>query len=337
MAVKSLVDGPSGAMPLVKSRAVCESIACNSIKPNQLAAIIDIPRFIGELTDLSLLFKGAKKRLGSALEQWWNSTAGKKSSLAYWYDRRLPYLGKRSDLSERAARLPGQRAIGADLAWKFFVEPLVSELALIKKAIVGLDESYRKLLNPQPFIMRGSFTDNGESIPYSNTLTYYRYQTQRSLKREVHCWLQARHKPVVVNEMELLRNRLGLMVNVSSMWELIPLSFVFDMFVDVGSFLQQFDGSVLNLDYTILAQGSSCKDTLVTHTTLYPLGGTWGLTAGANVPTVTGRKTTVTYDRIGKSLPLNGSMLTPVQTRLPSFGQGWTIAELFYSALQRRN
>lgn len=334
LGVGTLVD-TSESLPIIRSRSLCEAIACNSMRPNQPEVVIDLPRFIGELTDLSILVKGTYKRLGKSIEHFLRET-GDSRSLVYWLDRKLPYMGNSGQLKRRAARLPGQRAVGADLAWKFVVEPLLADFNKISQAIQGIDETYRRMLNPKPFVVRGRYTESVKSALRTNELTYNTWTRVTEQTRTVVCWAQVQHSALRVSQMEILRHRLGFMANASSLWELIPFSFILDMVIDVGAWLRQFDGGVISLPYTILKQGSSLKDDTVTTVTIWPLRGTEALHRNAGTRPITGTRSTVSYSRESKILPFNSAALTPIQTGLPNLGQIGSIAELIYSAFRRK-
>jgi hypothetical protein len=150
--------------------------------------------------------------------------------------------------------------------------------------------------------------------------------------------------PIGMMPWTFLYHYLGLYPRISVAWELIPLSFVVDMVIDIGSFIRQFEGAPITVAFKTISSGYSVKDT-DSHTDqqlwTFPnlsVADRASITGGAQVPGATGSYRRTQYLRIPSNINWDASALTPVQIGVPSFGQLGTILELLLSAFgeQRR-
>jgi hypothetical protein len=316
---------------VLKSVNVLLSEAITRCNPQALPGALDLPRFIGELTDLKDLWDGGAKRL-------WKSFLDLGSALPQIADisvRRIPRKGEKLQLKLVKA-LDG--AIDLDLARKFFVEPLLGDISKIAKGLQSLDRLAYNLAHPKPFTVRGKAEDTASAIPYSNVYTHYKIYRAQDAERQVIAWGKIVREPLVLSKWQTIRTQFNLIPRVSTGWELVRLSFIVDWFIDVGDWLSQFDGEVLDVPYQTLESGYSVKNTNTYTAMHYPFKGSHQVyNNNSSGPTLVGSRTTTSYSRVpyGINFDTDGKML-PVQTRLPSFGQVGTLVELLRAYARKR-
>lgn len=120
------------------------------------------------------------------------------------------------------------------LAWVYGWKPLIEDYYSI------LDESLRDYINRyQSFTARRSYENSGICRGYvesgSENLAPYRYETKSTVTVSV--ILDTKHIPSLAHWTSLNPISIG--------WELLPFSFVFDWFADVGSTLRSIESALL--------------------------------------------------------------------------------------------
>jgi hypothetical protein len=129
----------------------------------------------------------------------------------------------------------------------------------------------------------------------------------------------------------------GLYPRLSVVWETIPLSFIVDMVIDIGTYLRQFESAPIQMRFKTISSGYSVKNT-DTHEdqVWWRFNGLTDITGPAHLPGSTGRYSTVKYQRIPGPLDWDSSEIEPLQYGLPSLGQLGTIGALLISAFGRK-
>lgn len=131
-----------------------------------------------------------------------------------------------------------------------------------------------------------------------------------------------------LSKAQFMRHYFGLMDNWTSVgWELVPLSFIVDWFIDVGRFLRQFERSSTVVPHTITQSGWSVKTT-ITHADELIWNLHTDLTGGSTHTGVAGAYQKVTYQRQPGSLDFDNSDIEPLQIGLPNLSQVGTLGEI---------
>jgi hypothetical protein len=147
-------------------------------------------------------------------------------------------------------------------------------------------------------------------------------------------WSLVDYAPIQLNEWNALKQFYALHPRMGTAWELIPLSFVVDMFVDIGRFISQFDRRQVVRPGVIRTSGYSVKDTLEMKAIMFPgvlLSGS--KIYGAPDVAISGTVTRKEYARVKASL-LNIPSIEPIRIKLPNLSQVGTLAELVWSFMR---
>jgi hypothetical protein len=224
--------------------------------------------------------------------------------------------------------------ISAHVAWKLVYEPLVRDVKNLRNAIARYDEVLRSLQLPKPFRVYGVGVSKFGYLTDSG-LIGRSYGSNRACTRTVRTWALVRQKPLhSVVPSKFFRQYYGLNARLSTAWELTPLSFIVDWFLDVGGWLRQFDGSVYQIPFELLQSGYSVKDEYTIACIGRPTKQWDAFTGSANLPLVRGKVSRSVYTRTTGGISFSPSaVMQPIQLRLPNFGQLGTLSELIYLTL----
>jgi len=144
-------------------------------------------------------------------------------------------------------------AVGsASLAWDFGIKPLLRDIENVHKSLDRMNDIVRELLNKR-FSVAGKFTDtnrvrytHASTIPsgFGSCFTADYYTVQTTTKT----WVYGARKrldpskfpSINTAKLRALTESLGLSLDVTDVWEAVPFSFVWDWFIPIQTFLEQF-------------------------------------------------------------------------------------------------
>jgi hypothetical protein len=238
-------------------------------------------------------------------------------------------------------------ALSADLARKFALEPTIADIKNLISSFDGCLKMLDKLQNGHPFRVYGSSQRTGTNsydftgYPY----TKYWWGNAQSFKKKVITWAMIRYtNPLgslfgsdwtettrnIMSRKRAIEEYYRLNAPVRTAWELMPLSFVVDWFIDLGSWLDRFDGKISDLPYEVIASGYSVKKTADSQGYIRIHAGTENarLQDITAAPLVTGRLVKTSYSRVNATLPWTSPAYAPPKVRIPSFGKLVTLLEL---------
>jgi hypothetical protein len=313
----------AGSYPPQDSSTVLKARATNQMQPGVPPIAANMSQFLGELTDFRGFFEGLYERLLKLPSTIANMLLTAKPS-----KRRRLSGGPWNGIS--GADIIGA-GVQADLVWKLVISPMIKDCKQIKRAWLDLERVYRRVLSTKPYRVRGRAESSSDAPPMdygsSSMASYVRSWRQRKI--EVCTWAMVRNDvPFDLSKGAFMRHYFGLMDNwTSTGWELVPLSFIVDWFVDVGRFLRQFERSSTVLPHTIVSSGWSVKTT-ITHADELIWNLHTDLTGGATHPGVAGAYQKVTYLRQPGSLDFDNSDIEPLQIGLPNLSQIGTLGEI---------
>jgi hypothetical protein len=285
---------------------------------------VNLPVLFGELTDFRTVFSSIMDRL--RLQKQWRTEPGLK--------RATQLLNKET--------APGRTLIdalvslaSADLFVQFAVKPLIKDIAMLMKLGEHMQRMRARLAAVTPLRAIASVVDEGSAtFSYTNPAVYaHAYSQQRVHRRVVTAWalyqLNWGSLPDP-SSLKLGAEVLGVGKLASITWELIPWSFAVDYFIRVGEFLENFDGRIIDVPFTILAQGTSVKRTF--HSVIrtdFDTGNNRNKFRNYSAPpTVEGSYEESTYTRTAEVLPIG---VIPWPTlRLPSVRQTRNLLDLAF-------
>ena len=204
----------------------------------------------------------------------------------------------------------------------------------------NFDRSYARLSNPKLMRVRGRAESTVYAVPTAQGLTISGQYviTSRRRTKEVVAWALVKPKRINLPKLNFLYHYFGLYPRVSVAWEFIPLSFLIDMVIDVGSYLRQFELGPIQVEFETVSSGYSVKST-DTHNDqqFWSFNNTSDLTGPAHVPGATGTYRKSQYIRVPGPIAWGAENIAPIQVGLPSLGQLGTIGEMVYLAFGRHN
>jgi hypothetical protein len=306
--------------PYMASTDTLKTQALNSVDPGRIRPDrFNLPVFLGELRDIKDLAESIAKSIL----------------------RTIKYISTQSKLQLSTTTTLGQlmaNAVDADLMYKFGVRPLLSDY----RALMSLDSRIAAVIDrlnrETPVRVYGKASASGSggftAVGYPND--YYYWGNSIAFTREVVVWGMVTQRAVNIPSIKdgMLLAVTGDLVNATGFkqaaWELIPFSFVVDYFIDIGNYLAQYDGSIVEIEYSVIQAGYSIKESAIST-------GWVDLDAGAyrsykrlvSPPEkVYGTLTKSRYTRIPDNSLVFGAGINPPALSLPDFRQVWTIFEL---------
>lgn len=279
----------------------------------------NLPVFLGELSDFKSLFDGFGRFL----------TPQRGLSDAF---------SKFHSLWKNAGRKPVTTVVkgiaSANLFKNFVVEPLLADINGILTANQHLLKQIEKLRSSKPIVVRAGSTEYlGGTTVYDVTSNPFAHgwkttvSGSRTVRAQAHVqyhW-DALVKPPT--KAELWLDTLGVDQPIAAAWESIPFTWLVDYFVGIGDFLDQFDGRLVAVPYTIIKDGYSVKTEKRAKTDLFVDNGSQNaLWKNFKGTTVSGTLDDLSYTRTKG--PLNYSGIAVPQLRMPSFKQAGNIASV---------
>lgn len=318
----------------VSSVAALKLQAEGQMKPGAPPQGFDLAQFIGELTDFSSLFKSIARGLLNAKDDLLDRTAHLLSRRIY----RAAFTVEQKPWSEIAAIVFKHLlnvGVSSHLAWKLVYEPLYRDLGKLKDALLRYDDRLRRLQLPKTFRVYGTAISQGSALADSGPIGLsYGYNGVQT--RKVVTWALVRQKPLFnVVPSKFLRAYYGLSPRLSVAWELMPLSFVVDWFMDIGAWLRQFDGSVYQIPFELISSGYSVKDEWSVQWIARPTYQWANAFVGVTFKPVMGKRFKSVYQRRAGGITFNpAGAMQPLELKLPNLGQLGTLAELVYVGLR---
>jgi len=280
----------------------------------------NLPTFLGELKDFKHLF---------------SKNAGKLSHNS----KRLPTRkgGKYPEGFDKKT-LSGSIRDGlvgllkADLTNQFVVKPMVADIQKMMTLGRHLAAQKERLTGGKPVVVRSSYKDRTEvKDDFLDPSVYtHGWVSNRVYERTITPWALIKYDSDALPDLPevlLLADMLGFDQPLSTVWELIPFSFMVDYFIRVGDWLDQFDGQVYDVPYTILQQGYSVKTVFRSEVKTTFNSGIYR-TKYQNLAPLTryGTMRRTRYRRVPGELPY-GSFTTPTIS-LPSLRQAGNIVDI---------
>jgi hypothetical protein len=305
--------------------------AIGSARPDTRGSDADLPLFIGELSDFSDLWKEGARSIVESFQGKSSLVELLRKSRRYYvpFGRNIP-----KGTLERADRFL-TKAIGTDLAWKFAIEPTMNVIIDIRNAWDELENSYHARLRNRLVVVRGrSSVTESSIVPSLNLGDWVGFDSDAETTRECCVWTLLEYDYTNYSLFDHLRNTYGLSFRLSTMYQLIPLSFILDWFVNIGRAMRSLEADPVPIPYRIVQQGQSFKTVTQGSVTITPgsncnYSSRIGIPAGQQVR-LTGTYRQSSYSRSLTSFNYDEGVAQPPEVGLPNFGQSVTLAELAY-------
>lgn len=305
-------------------RAECLS----TMNPRDIKPAIDIAQQIGELFEgFKALISGIEsiERLVKDLNRLnkWDSPIVRR------------VLGKKT-LEDLSMKNWVDLGVAAQLSWTLAVKPMLEAINQAKKA----RESLQRVLER---IVSDTVTLHGQSLRETMVESslagndYHLWGNTRTVKSEVYCTAKVKYHSALTDALrEAVENaHFGVVPSLATLYELTPLSFVFDWFWNFGKFLSRsLQKPIDDISYSVLWTGWSRKVTVRSEGWVDVCAGTYGLTIKDLSPPpglITGTATSTTYLREALPLDLESGVVPAPTLNLPSAAQISTLLALLYA------
>jgi hypothetical protein len=148
------------------------------------------------------------------------------------------------------------------LTWSFGIKPLINDLAEIYNSLYNYEKRIRDFLKRRNTDQRRYYSETvpeTETSPHLNwNIRDFRGYSKTKVVRTATMTYQYDLEDIVslLDQLQALRDILGLRLTPSVIWEAIPFSFVVDWFLNVGEFLKSRENAILEptvfiIDYSI--------------------------------------------------------------------------------------
>lgn len=227
------------------------------------------------------------------------------------------------------------RAIGTDLAWKFAIKPTIDVIRDVREAWDKLESSYQARVKNELVIVRGrASVSNSKLLPSLGIGDWAGFNSDSTTTRECCVWTMLEYDYTNYTVWDHIRNEFGLSMRLSTMYQLIPLSFILDWFVNIGRAMQSLESDPVPIPYRIVQQGQSFKSTTHGSMTVTP-GRNCYASSIVRLPSekqvaLSGTFEQTVYDRQPTSFHFDEGLVQPPKVGLPNFGQSVTLAEIAY-------
>jgi len=247
-----------------------------------------------------------------------------------------------------------QAAAGIDLTWKFGIAPLMADINAVHNYLETVNSELKRL-HTQRFTVKGKHTEtkrerithvsnnsNDTMGCHSVVVSTYRATTKTWVYGVVKRLDASKMPPSGPAElaMQYLTEKLGLTFQPKDFWAAVPSSFVYDWFLPISTFLEQFDQ--LKPDPSWLVT-EGCWSSVKTTTTGYTQSRVTPITNSNCVLTSSsGLVDHVPYSKSEyqrtRLTTLPGGIPTVYipDLQLPSLGQGVTGIELLITRIKRK-
>lgn len=165
-----------------------------------------------------------------------------------------------------------KQGINLDFAWKFGIKPLLDDI----NSLIELSDSYTSEVNHRGEIIRRSRVDWDEKIPFEHTIENLSYtiddtsmEYDVSFTGSVNFSVTYGANVVISNPIKFFFEQLGFTSLLGTAWQLVPLSFVIDWFIDIGAAINR----VTDFDLKSFA----LEQEYVTYNTVFEGKATFGI------------------------------------------------------------
>lgn len=287
----------------------------------------NLPVFLGELRDLRTVITN----LGKVFEpkrSWW--------SVDQWFRARPNKALLSRPISEIAKTIAS-----ANLFNNFAVQPFLADIEALMGAHQHILRQIDRLSSLKPVRVRASHVDylNSDEFDGTNPAAYTKHTWKSSTtgKRVVRTWALVQYNWAALVEppsrSSVMVDALNVNRPLTAAWELTPWSFLIDYFIDIGSFISQFEGKTVKVPYTILADGYSVKAEKRADVTCFLDKGMYNAQwQNHKTTTVTGSLHDIYYIRRKGPLPY-GTLIYP-ELRLPNLKQAGNILSLLIANMR---
>lgn len=230
-----------------------------------------------------------------------------------------------------------KKGIDLDFLWKFAVEPLLNDIRAVNRLLDRLNSTVRDLNRlGKPYRVRGQYTDV-VTVSDSYTNQWRDHSTSRSAVRTTTAFALVQREPFNASMVDGLIQLADLRLRMSTLFDLAPLSFVYDWFLSIGNALRAAEGwEVRDLPLRVLASGYSSKIEITGATIVYPFR-SHANGMGVSCP-LNGSYVKKSYSRTPEYISPATEVAIPFPTlRLPNLGKLWTLTELIFQAMTAKN
>lgn len=331
--------------PVMASVTQLKTEAVAGVRPDVVRDTLNIAQEVGELMEAAFALKALVRNCHKLLDivdgAFYQGTSqairpdGTRSGTV-WVNA-FKRFAKKKALASWTLRDWLSFIVSADLMNKFAVQPILRSLEKVNQ----VEERLYNLMNKftaEEAVLHGvaqrsatsSFTATGETVHlWGNT---------RRFTREVHAYLKVRYSSQRTKALqEKIRAALTGRTRkhlASAAWELLPMSFILDMFVDFGGVLRQLAlEPITDVAYTVLASGYSSKEVITSEGWLKPfsVGVFNDVSKTKPFPVVTGTVVKSIYYRWPEAIDTGAFAQTGPVVRLPSWEQALSIGEVLYT------
>jgi hypothetical protein len=229
-----------------------------------------------------------------------------------------------------------QLLAGVDLYNQFVLQPFLGDCEALMNAGRHLAQEMSRIQSYST-VFRKRETDYSSTVVnnFAGSRNWHTssYSFQRTVTVNVEVAYDFSNIKQPSREIALL-DVLGFDQPISTVWELIPWSFLIDYFIKVGDFLQQFEGQLVDIPFFVVKSGWSCKTTTdcAVKTLVFAGSDLAGFRNGP-APEVMGHLSHTVYDRWPGPLDLLPTFVPPRIT-LPNLRQVGNIVDLVILGLR---
>jgi hypothetical protein len=284
-------------------------------------AAVHIPTFLGEMRDFATLFQLTFGGLGTKATK--VRTAADRGRFTSLLTRLVTGKASMTEVFRAVATI--------DLGYQWAIKPFLNDLKKLTEVGKHVASQYSRLQRTLPQTIHASVFDRGtEYSDLSNS--YHKTDVNVFKTRLVTATSIFRY---MVDELPTPPNILADAVGMDDLhvaaWELTRFSFAVDYFINIGDWLNQFHGNLIDLPYEILDECASVKmEAEVDVSTAFDAYGIrvahWNQ---GGTRTVKGKMIHTRYQRTTGDLPHGAVSIVP-QVRLPSLRQALNLSELTY-------
>lgn len=220
------------------------------------------------------------------------------------------------------------------LGYQFMVKPTIQAIQQCKAAMEGYNRTLEQYLNENEVLHGVSMRVSEASSTFVGSPYDYNYWgNTRTYRVEVHALAEVRYCSPCTEALlrDFKRDYYNLVPDITTAYQLYPLSFVLDWFVGFGNVLRRWaERPIDDITYSVVRSGWSKKTVCESHGWSDVCAGMYrsiyrDITAP---PRVEGTVTRTTYLREPKTLDLESFVPKPPDIRWPSIQKWVTIGEL---------